>query len=76
MVILTDSYASMSGAAIIPAIFVKLFPLLSRVKDCPSFTFDKMAENACVLSGVGVGVGVAVMFIAISSTHSFISVLK
>jgi hypothetical protein len=68
----------MSGAAIIPAIFVKLFPLLSRVKQCPSFAFDKIAENAGVLSGVGVGVGVAVMFIsdpfiyAIKNTFNFI----
>lgn len=43
------SYAPISGAAIIPASFVKTFPLLSSLKHRPSFVSAKIVENSRVL---------------------------
>ena len=43
------SYASISGAAIIPASFVKTFSLLLSLKHRPSFVSAKIVENSKVL---------------------------
>jgi hypothetical protein len=43
------SYASISGAAIIPASFVKTFPLLLSLKHRPSFVSAKMEANSRVV---------------------------